>query len=111
MSDILLYESLFPGHLRLEDEGFEEKKPPEALVLASVLTMLGASSPNAKMNIVGTRIFVRLFVSTSGQNRKYRRHTNMYMLVRKQRKTEPRTENPKPNKKHRVDVQKHRARR
>ena len=29
-----------PGHLRLEDEGFEEKKPPEALVLPIVLGVL-----------------------------------------------------------------------
>ena len=87
---------MIPGHLRLEDEGFEEKKPPEALVLPIVLGVLGVPSTNAHRAIVRTGIFARLFVSTNGQNRKYSRHTNMYMLVRKRKKTEPRTRSTEP---------------
>ena len=30
----------FLGHLHLEDKGFEEKKPPELLMLATVLSVL-----------------------------------------------------------------------
>ena len=79
-----------PGHLRLEDEEFEEKKPPEALVLPIVLGVPGLASTNVNRDIVGTGIFVRLFVSTNGQHAKYSRHTNMYILIHKQGKTEPR---------------------
>ena len=63
------YTNVIPGHLRLEDEGFEEKKPPEARVLPIVLGVLEPGSTNANRDIVGTGIFVRLFVSTSRQNR------------------------------------------
>ena len=44
----MLYESsLYSRHLRLEDEGFEEKKPLEALVLLIVLDVLTLASTNA----------------------------------------------------------------
>ena len=83
-------------HLRLEDEGFEEKKPSEPLMLPIVLAVLGVPSTNVIQHIVGTGIFARLFVSTNGQNRKYNRHANMGMFVCKHRRIEPRIQNTEP---------------
>ena len=59
----------FPGHLRLQDEGFEEKKPAEALVLATVPTISELSSTNVEIDIVGTQ--------------------NIYTLIWKRQRTEP----------------------
>ena len=75
-----------PRHFCLEDEGFEEKKPPEPLVLSILLDVLGPTSTNIKIDIAGTQIFVRLFGSTNGQNRKYNRHTNIDVPTHKHRR-------------------------
>ena len=69
------------GHLCPEDEKFEEKKILASLMLPAVLGVLESASTNANSAIVGAEIFVRLFVSSNGQKRKYSRHANMNILI------------------------------
>ena len=78
-------------------------------MLPIVLGVLDSGSIGVNSDIVGTEIFVRLFVSTNGQNQKYDRHTNIGMLICKHRRTKRRRKTQIKAEQHRTETDQHRT--